>query len=685
MQRENFLEVLQDQRLTEPRRKLHREHFAFMRAYVQGVEIRASWNRYLNIEGTPTDSRIVKKTVAWLRDQFAAAARRHDRHGLARLVRFDVSRITEAEQKLPTLEEFACERGLEDFTESEQIEAYQAEFGSDDPRPSRRARLIKRQLDALHWLEMLAAEEPQAGDAVSAWLHPDLTSRLEAAGLHTLRQLAERINGVGRGWHRPVRAIGAGKALRIVEWMQANEASTGLTISPHVLLNNITAANLPARFVPNASGIVPFERLVVSRELDGSTGQFRAPQYQCMISAENDHQAVLAFIRSKRGMTQSEATAINDGTTWKIADPFAWRKGLSNTQSAYLIELERFTLWAVRVRQKAVSSITFDDCMAYREFIANPTPADLWCGTRSRRRIGPAWRPFAGPLAASAQTRALAVLSAFYRFLCDKRYLTGNPMSGIPKPKPPRKQKVLERVLTLAQWSIINEALKQLPPTSANVRLRLAIRLLYATGLRRHELLKATFGDLKFVSLPGSASNEPVAGWELNVVGKGGFERDVAVPHALIQELSQYLQTRDLNPNPLAPENRHVALIGQAVDIASRAPWSKAAQTPVDPRKPISAQTFYDQLKAFFKDQAARLARTDPAAAEAFKNASTHWLRHSRISHSLAAGTDLRIEMKNAGHKSPETTAIYTHIEARERILGNAGFFSTIDESGAVA
>jgi site-specific recombinase XerD len=404
-----------------------------------------------------------------------------------------------------------------------------------------------------------------------------------------------------------------------------------------------------------------------------------------MINAENDHQAVLAFIRSKRGLTQTEAIATHDGATWKMTDPFAWRKGLSNTQSAYLIELERFTLWAVRVQQKAVSSITFDDCIAYREFIANPTPADLWCGTRSRRRIGPAWRPFAGPLAASAQTRALAVLSAFYRFLCDKRYLTGNPMSGVPKPKPPRKQKVLERVFTQAQWSIINEALKQLPPTSANVRLRLAIRWLYATGLRRHELLKATLGDLKFVSLPGSPRSDPVAGWELNVVGKGGFERDVAVPDALIRELSQYLLTRGLNPDPLAPENRHVALIGQAVDVASRAPWSKAAQTAVDPRRPISAQTFYDQLKAFFKDQSARVGRTDPAAAAVFESASTHWLRHSRISHSLAAGTDLRIEMKNAGHKSPETTAIYTHIEARERILGNAGFFSTLDESEAAA
>lgn len=675
------LDRLNFQGLTEPRRKLHRAHFAFMRAYVQGVEVRSSWDRYLNVEGAPTDSRVVRKTIAWLRDQFAATARRHDRHGLARLVRFDVAQIVQAERKLPTLEEFAAERGLEDFSEREQVEAYQAEFGSAITSSHRRARVIKRQLDALHWLEVQAAEEPQASDPVSAWLRPDLATRLEAVGLHTLQQLAERINGVGPGWYAPVRAVGAGKAASIVEWMQANEESTGLLIAPALWLKETAARSLPATTIPNASGIVPFESLIVPHELNGSAGQFRAPQYQCMISAQNDHEAVLAFVRSKRGLTHAEALAATQKTSWRATDPFAWRKALSNTQRAYLTELERFTLWAILVQRKALSSLNFDDCIAYKEFIANPMPANVWCGSRSRRRIGPAWRPFAGPLGNSAQTRTLAVLSAFYRFLTDKRYLTGNPMSGVTKPKQARKEKVLERVFTVSQWQGLSQALKQLPPTSANIRLSFAIRFLYATGLRRQELLNAVVGDLKLVTLPATATGAAVSGWELRVVGKGGKERDVAVPHTLARELSHYLHSRGLNQDPLAAENRHVALIGQAIDVATRAPWSKAAAMPVDSRKHLGAQTFYDQLKAFFASYADRLEQAEPAAAAVFRSASTHWLRHTRISHSLAAGTDLRIEMKNAGHKSPETTAIYTHVEARERILGNIGFFNRIDES----
>ena len=58
------------------RRKLHVGHFAFMRAVVQGIDTRASWDRYLKLEGEGTDQRLVRSTIAWIRDEFAAAAQR---------------------------------------------------------------------------------------------------------------------------------------------------------------------------------------------------------------------------------------------------------------------------------------------------------------------------------------------------------------------------------------------------------------------------------------------------------------------------------------------------------------------------------------------------------------------------------------------------------------------------------
>ena len=56
-------------------RKLHRGHFAFMRALVEGLEVKPSWKRYLEFEGNVADERVIRSTIAWIRGEFAAAAR----------------------------------------------------------------------------------------------------------------------------------------------------------------------------------------------------------------------------------------------------------------------------------------------------------------------------------------------------------------------------------------------------------------------------------------------------------------------------------------------------------------------------------------------------------------------------------------------------------------------------------
>ena len=48
-------------------RKLHLGHFAFMRAVVQGLDTRDSWDRYLRLEGEHDDVRNVRRTIQWMR------------------------------------------------------------------------------------------------------------------------------------------------------------------------------------------------------------------------------------------------------------------------------------------------------------------------------------------------------------------------------------------------------------------------------------------------------------------------------------------------------------------------------------------------------------------------------------------------------------------------------------------
>ena len=83
------------------KRKLHVGHFAFMRSVVQGLDPRESWERYFRVEGEATDQRTVRATIAWIRDEFAAAAKREDRFGPARLVRIDATRIADPSPASP--------------------------------------------------------------------------------------------------------------------------------------------------------------------------------------------------------------------------------------------------------------------------------------------------------------------------------------------------------------------------------------------------------------------------------------------------------------------------------------------------------------------------------------------------------------------------------------------------------
>ncbi len=93
-------------------RKLHIGHFAFMRALIQGADSKAAWERYLQIEGEHSDVRLARKTIHWIRDAFAAAAKREHKFGTARLVLADWSKVGEHRNEPPTLDQFVADRGV---------------------------------------------------------------------------------------------------------------------------------------------------------------------------------------------------------------------------------------------------------------------------------------------------------------------------------------------------------------------------------------------------------------------------------------------------------------------------------------------------------------------------------------------------------------------------------------------
>ncbi|MEI2713944.1 MAG: phage integrase family protein [Nocardioides sp.] len=662
-------------------RKLHVGHFAFMRSVVQGLDPRESWERYFRVEGEATDQRTVRATIAWIRDEFAAAAKREDRFGTARLVRIDATRIADPSLELPSLEAFAEAHGLEDERQADQIAAYEAEYGRATQRLRRRARLIARQLEALRWLESLVAQSPKAGDSVAAWLNPTLASHLEAADIFTLAQLVERINGVGRRWHAGIKAMGEGKALRIVEWLARAPGQHRAAARPPC--GDAAQQALRARAAGRGRYRPPtsarLEKFIVPAELDGTRGLYRRPQAQCLLKATNDYQAILAWLRSKHGLTPEQKAHLKARRRQRdtgVEQGMDWLQALSHTQRAYRKEAERFLLWAITHKGKALSSMSNEDCIEYRDFLADPQPRSRWCGDRGRERWSPLWRPFEGPLSASAQRHAVTILKNLYGFLVDQNYLMGNPWSAVGVPRTSGPKVNAGRSFSLAQWQFIEGQLKMLPATSANQRLTFGLHLLYATGLRLSEVVAATVDDLQWVEYPADASDDqPMEGWLLRVIGKGQKEREVPLPADVVGELARYLVSRGLDADPEDIGNQGAFLLGKASDAAERAPGLSTGQA-IDPRQGIAATTFYDQIKRFFEDCAGVLrGQGDAKGAERFTKASTHWMRHSHASHAIASGMPIEIAQQNLGHASLATTTVYVTTEKRRRMKAVDAFW----------
>lgn len=653
-------------------RRLGPAHFAFMRALAQGLKLSEAWQRYMMIEGDSSDPRLVASALKWIRIELGRAAAKEQRFGVARLLRLDATRIGERAMRLPSLEEFAQERGLEDERQADQIAAFEEAFGVASARQRKRRALIERQLTALRWLEALVAQPPRAGDSVVAWFHPALASRLEAAEIFTLAQLVDRINGIGLEWHGSIRALGVVKAKRVVAWLHENEASLQLYIGRHVEVKHSKLFKHElAAVVQPATDIRPIEKFIVPAELDGRAGVYRRPQAQCLLKASTDYEAVLTWLRAKRGPTATQkarAVGRRSQPSSGIEGPTDWLQQLSNTQRAYRTEAERFLLWATLQKRKALSSLTHEDCIEYRDFLADPQPRSRWCGPRSRQRWSPLWRPFEGPLGVVAQRRSIMVLRNLFSYLQDQAYLVGNAWSHITVPNSAVPRMNVGRAFTQTQWRFLTDRASALPPTSASLRLRFALSLFYATGLRISEAVGATVDDLEWVEYPGEGDEPGVEGFELTVIGKGEQRRAVPVPDDVIALLSEYLASRGLKPDVRDIGNSGAFLIGRRADAHDRAPNLLGASR--DGRPGISANTLGEQMKAFFEECGHALRQAgDARAAERFARATTHWLRHTSASHALASGDVPLVAVKELlGHASLNTTSAYVTTEQRQRM-----------------
>lgn len=276
--------------------------------------------------------------------------------------------------------------------------------------------------------------------------------------------------------------------------------------------------------------IAAWENLQTPAAIDGSQGTFRAPRTSCALDATNDYQAVQAWL----SMHESPATL-----------------------GAYRKEAERLMLWAIVERQRALSSLTTEDAVAYRAFLRRPTPRDRWVGP-PRPRTSAEWRPFAGALSPRSTSYALSVLGAMYRWLSEQRYVLANPFSGIKVRGISRSAPLpTTHVFGDGEWSLLRTVADALEwpygwGAAAAQRLRFVLDFAYATGLRASELISATLGAIE---------TDAYGDQWLHLVDKGSKAGKVVLPPLARAALESYLVQRGVPTTP-AQQNPNAHLIG---------------------------------------------------------------------------------------------------------------------------
>lgn len=180
----------------------------------------------------------------------------------------------------------------------------------------------------------------------------------------------------------------------------------------------------------------------------------------------------------------------------------------------------------------------------------------------------------------------------------------------------PPKEKKLPTILTVEEVRRVLNKVRLL-------RYRACLQVIYSCGLRLLEGTHLQVADIDSARMMVHVRH-----------GKGGKDRYVPLPESTLQILRQYWKSHR-NPVWLFP-------------APSRGNNKMAAANI-----PMPYCNVQDAFRAALKQ------------AGINKRASVHTLRHSYATHLLEAGVNLRQIQEYLGHKSPATTAIYTHLTAQ--------------------
>lgn len=333
-------------------------------------------------------------------------------------------------------------------------------------------------------------------------------------------------------------------------------------------------------------------------------------------------------------------------------------QGSPLTYGCYMKELERLVLWCTHIKKLTISDLSHSDLNAYQQFLANPQPADQWCGNKRAKclksgTVNPDWRVFSSALSPISIKKTMSILECFFNYLVQTHYLKGNPLSVNKRRKKRLHTQTLERWLEKTEINAVLEALSAYETDNPDesfsaIRAKYIVHTLFYTGLRISELSEHTMGHFKLIE------NQ----WYLKVIGKGEKPRNIVIIDEYLDALMAFRKaigcTSALpafeDPLPLIPANQLKA--------------------------PILSRRIDQILKWAFDLGAARfeaLAQQDPDQSLAYQHrasklrkASAHWLRHSYGTYLVKSGCPIEKVKTLMGHSDITTTMIYVHIATQD-------------------
>lgn len=239
----------------------------------------------------------------------------------------------------------------------------------------------------------------------------------------------------------------------------------------------------------------------------------------------------------------------------------------------------------------------------------------------------------------STQNQALAALLFYFRFVKNE-----NPteLENVIHAKLKRRAPV---VLTKEE---VRTVINHLEGSK-----KLAVELLYGTGMRLNEVLTLRILDVDF------ERNEITIRY-----GKGAKDRRVMIPLCLVTELKKHIEKvrmihqRDIQDGWGEVQMRD-GLKSRSPSLAKEFRWQW-----LFPQKNrwINKETGEQGRHHMDESLLQRAVKEAVREAGIMKNASCHTLRHSFATHLLENGYDIRTVQELLGHSDIRTTMIYTHV-----------------------